>query len=327
VLTIFKSNQPFIKILVFLVAVLLCVPLFFSDVSLNSSVYFRFTPIFEQINAIKWLGFLLWIIIVVGEGLYLNYLANEFKLLNKNTHLPLILFVLLNGFSVAGLVLNSTHLLHLFLLLALHQMLLMYNERKVNFKVFNVGFFIGLASVIYLPVGMLMLLVWFVIRYVKPIYWKEYVASILGFVVPFVYVTFYYFINDNLTLENVLFLTSSTHIIEPNQLSVLEKMSWHYVVFIMLFAIFSTVFSLSYIQIQVVEVRKYITIILLLLVILFVSQLVFEPITRTNIYSYQLFIIPITIIFSIPLIEMKRTRIAEGIFYLFVLMIIGNYFI
>ena len=326
-LTIFKSNQPFIKILVFLVAVLLCIPLFFSDVSLNSSVYFRFTPIFEQINAIKWLGFLLWIIVVVGEGLYLNYLANEFKLLNKNTHLPLILFVLLNGFSAAGLVLNSTHLLHLFLLLALHQMLLMYNERKVNFKVFNVGFFIGLASVIYLPVGMLMLLVWFVIRYVKPIYWKEYVASILGFVVPFVYVTFYYFMNDNLTLENVLFLTSSTHIIEPNQLYVLEKMSWHYVVFIMLFAIFSTVFSLSYIQIQVVKVRKYITIILLLLFILFVSQLVFESFSKTSLFSYQLLIIPITIIFSIPLVEMKRTRIAEGIFYLFVLMIIGNYFI
>ncbi len=75
-LTIFKSNQPFIKILVFLVAVLICIPLFFSDVTLNSSTYFRFTPIFEQINTIKWLGFLFWIIVVVGEGLYLNYLAN-----------------------------------------------------------------------------------------------------------------------------------------------------------------------------------------------------------------------------------------------------------
>lgn len=326
-LTIFKSNQPFIKILVFLVAVLLYIPLFFSDVSLNSSAYFRFTPIFEQINAIKWLGFLLWIIVVVGEGLYLNYLANKFKLLNKNTHLPLILFVLMNGFSSAGLVLNATHSLHLFLLLALHQMLLMYNERKVNFKVFNVGLFIGLATVIYLPVGVLMLLIWFVIQYVKPIYWKEYVASILGFVVPFIYVAFYYFMNDNLTLENVFFLTLSTHIIEPNQLSVLEKMNWHYVVFIVLFAIFSTFYSLFYIQNQVVKVRKYITIILLFLFILFVSQLVFEPITKANIYSYQLFIIPLTIIYSIPLIEMKRTRISEGIFYLFILMIIGNYFI
>ncbi|MBW6483989.1 MAG: hypothetical protein K0B10_13135 [Vicingaceae bacterium] len=268
---------------------------------------------------------MLWIIVVVGEGLYLNYLANQFKLLNQNTHLPLILFVLLNGFSSAGLILNSTHLVHLFLLLALHQMLQMYNERKVNFKAFNVGLFVGLASVIYLPVVVLMLLVWFVIRYVKPIYWKEYVASILGFVVPCIYVGFYYFMNDNLTLENVFFLPSSTHIIETNQLSVFEKINWHYVVFIALFAIFSILFSYAHIQTQVVKVRKYITILLLLLLVLFVSQLVFEPITRTNIYSYQLFIIPLTIIFSIPLIEMKRTRIAEGIFYLFILMIIGNY--
>lgn len=326
-LSTFKSNQPFIKILVLLVTILLCIPMFFSDVSLNSSTYFRFSIFFEQINAIKWLGVLLWITVVFSEGLYLNYLANEFKLLNKNTHLPLILFVLLNGFSMGGLILNSTHLLQFFLLLALHQMLLMYNERKVNFKAFNVGVFVGLASVIYLPISGLMLLVWFVIRYIKPIYWKEYVASILGFVVPFIYVAFYYFMIDNLTMEKFFFLAPSTPIIEPNQLLVLEKMSWHYVIFIVLFAVFSLFFTLSYSLIQVVKIRKYITIFLLLLLVLVVIQLIFESTTRHGIFSYQILTIPLAIIFSIPLIELKRTKIAEGIFYLFILMLIGNYFV
>lgn len=306
-----------------MLTLLICMPLFFNDITVISSSYFRFSIFFNFINSIKWLNFLLWVIVIFCEGLYLNYLVNEFKITNQNTHFPLVLFVLLNGFSAAGLLLNQTHLIHLFLLLALHQLLLIYNERKATFKIFNAAFFLGIGTVFYLPFGVLIVLLWFVIRYVKPFYWKEYIVSILGFCVPFIYVVFYYFMTDNLTLNN-LFSNAEISLKEGLEM---PKIAWHYLVFIVLLTFFCIFFTFVHVQHLVVKIRKFIIIIFLLFVGILFTQLFFEPLTRSTIIGFQLITLPLSILISIPLIELKKTKIAKGIFYFLLLMLLGNYFV
>lgn len=302
---------------------LICIPLFFNEVTFFTSSYFRFDGLFKVINSIKALNYILWVILIFSEGLYLNYLANEFKIVNQNTHFPLAMFVLLNAFSIVGLQLSQVHFLNLFLLVVLHQMLLIYNERKANFTIFNAAFFVGIGAVLYLPFIVLMLLLWFVIRYIKPFYWKEYIVSIFGVVTPFLYVAFYYFMMNQLTINN-LFNLPTTALIEHSSTT---KLSWHFIIFIVLLLIFSVVYSVFHIQHLVVKTQKFITIILLLMIITALSQLIIEPVFSENVISFQFILIPLTVLISIVFTEFKKQKITQGIFYLLMLFLLGNYLI
>ncbi|MDT8411290.1 MAG: DUF6427 family protein [Vicingaceae bacterium] len=322
-LKIFKSNQPFVNVIVVLITIALGLPVFFTEPTVVDANLFRFSKFFNSVNNTSWLRYILWCIFTIGIGYYLNYVVNQYKLVNNNTHVPFIIYVVLQTLFPSALIFSPTQIITVFILFILHQSNELYNTRKETLKTFNLGFFMGLAAILYLPIGFLMLLVWFIMRYYKPPYWKEYIVSLIGVIVPFVYLFAYYFIFNKFSVDNILFIETaetSAPINESwslNQLLFFIKMG-----LIFLYALWHFVIAT---QKSVVRVRKYRSVMLLLILGIVLQHFIFLKNTTINADFFALLSIPLSLIIGNLLIEIKKKWIAETVFYLLLLLIIANY--
>jgi len=57
------------------------------------------------------------------------------------------------------------------------------------------------------------------------------------------------------------------------------------------------------------------------------TQFVIEPIFRGNFIGFQFILIPLTVLISIVFTEFKKQKITQGVFYLLLLFLLGNYLI
>ncbi len=323
-LKIFKSNQPFVNVIVVLVTIALGLPIFFTEPTAVDVNLFRFSEFFNSINKTTWLRYILWCIFTIGIGYYLNYIVNQYKLVNNNTHVPFIIYVVLQTLFPAALIFSPTQIIMVFILFILHQSNELYNTRKETLKTFNLGFFMGLAAILYLPIGFLMLLVWFIMRYYKPPYWKEYVVSLMGIFVPFVYLLAYYFIFNEFSIDKIFFIETATEISAPiNESWSLNQLLFFIVMgLVFLYALWHFVIAT---QKSVVRVRKYRSVILLLILGIVLQHFIFLKNATINADFFALLSIPLSIIISNLLIEIKKKWIAETIFIIFFVLMLINY--
>ena len=140
---VFKSNQKIVNVLVMLLAIILWLPSFFIGEDLSSLSLIS--------TKIKWLDTFISLFLVVGQAIYLNFIVNEFKLIQQNSHLTSLFLVVLNSSCLWLLDLNEVVIANTFLLIAFHQVLRLYDANSKLALLFNAGFLIAVASLIYLP--------------------------------------------------------------------------------------------------------------------------------------------------------------------------------
>lgn len=322
-LKIFKSNQPFVNVIVVLITIALGLPIFFTEPTIVDANLFRFSEFFNTVNNTTWLRYILWCVFTIGIGYYLNYIVNQYKLVNNNTHVPFIIYVVLQTLFPAALIFSPIQLITVFILVILHQSNELYNTRKETLKTFNLGFFMGLAAILYLPIGFLMLLVWFIMRYYKPPYWKEYVVSLMGAFVPFVYMLAYYFIFNEFSIDKIYFIETAEISAPTNESWSLNQLLFFIVMgLVFLYALWHFVIAT---QKSVVRVRKYRSVMLLLILGIVLQHFIFLKNTTINADFFALLSIPLSVIIGNLLIEIKKKWIAETIFIIFFVLMLINY--
>ena len=322
-LKVFKSNQPFVNVIVVLITIALGLPIFFTEPTFIDVKLFRFSDFFNSINSITWLRYILWCVFTIGIGYYLNHIVNHYKLANNNTHVPFIIYVVLQTLFPAALIFSPIQIITILILFMLHQANELYNTRKETLKTFNLGFFMGLAAMLYLPIGFLMLLVWFIMRYYKPPYWKEYIVSLMGAFVPFVYLLVYYFIFNEFSIDKIFFIETAEPATNFNGSWELNRLLFFIIMGLVFFyALWHFVIAT---QKSVVRVRKYRSVILLLILGVVLQHFIFLKNATINADFFALLSIPLSIIIGNLLIEIKKKWIAETIFIIFFVLMLINY--
>jgi len=323
VLKIFKSNQPFVNVIVVLITIALGLPIFFTEPTVVDANLFRFSEFFNSVNSTTWLRYILWCIFTIGIGYYLNYIVNQYKLVNNNTHVSFIIYVVLQTLFPSALIFSPIQIITVFILVILHQSNELYNTRKETLKTFNLGFFMGLAAMLYLPIGFLMLLVWFIMRYYKPPYWKEYIVSLMGVFVPFVYLLAYYFIFNEFSIDKIYFIETTETSAPINESWSLNQLLFFIVMgLVFLYALWHFVIAT---QKSVVRVRKYRSVMLLLILGIVLQHFIFLKNTTITPDFFALLSIPLSVIIGNLLIEIKKKWIAETIFIIFFVLMLINY--
>lgn len=322
-LKIFKSNQPFVNVIVVLITIALGLPIFFTEPTVVDANLFRFSEFFNSVNSTTWLRYILWCIFTIGIGYYLNYIVNQYKLVNNNTHVSFIIYVVLQTLFPSALIFSPIQIITVFILVILHQSNELYNTRKETLKTFNLGFFMGLAAMLYLPIGFLMLLVWFIMRYYKPPYWKEYIVSLMGVFVPFVYLLAYYFIFNEFSIDKIYFIETTETSAPINESWSLNQLLFFIVMgLVFLYALWHFVIAT---QKSVVRVRKYRSVMLLLILGIVLQHFIFLKNTTITPDFFALLSIPLSVIIGNLLIEIKKKWIAETIFIIFFVLMLINY--
>jgi hypothetical protein len=316
---VFKSNQRAINIVVIVFVVLLWLPSFYyhPDININKNSLFLF---FESVIDLRWLNSVVSILFIIGQAIYLNHIANEFKLVKNNTHLISLMFIVLNGLSMSILTFSPVLIINWIVLLVIHQVFSIYNLKSAFSLSFNVGLLIGIGVMFYLPIIVLIPLLWFGLIYTKTVLWREFALSIIGLLVPLSYGIGYYFLTDQFISFHFIDWSAPFFKYDYNLWSFY---SWIPFIFIGGLAIFGCFFYLLNSNSNTVRIRKHILLTVVVL-LLFLTTILING--RDFLSTYMLSTIPLSIIIAYFFNEIKKKWLDEIIFLAFIGVIILGYF-
>ena len=176
------------------------------------------------------------IIIVSGSSILLNYIVNENEMLPRHSYLPALFYVILMSCTPQLLTLHPVLFANIFLMLALHKLLGTYRRDTAFGQVFDAASLTGIAVLFYLPSILLFPVIWVGLVVLRPFIWREWIISLIGFVVPFLFAAVYYFWYDALVnvwndsvlwpIRNRFFQFNAT----PSFIALLSVLGWLFLV-------------------------------------------------------------------------------------------------
>jgi len=123
-------------------------------------------------------------------------LNNRYIFIPQRSTIPALLFVLI-GFSFVSLQHLTPALAALpFIVLSLNSVFASYRKDYAEGDYFLAGFYVALASIIYLPALVLVLMLFVAILIMRSFSWREWVAMLVGVVLPYVFLVSYYLFFD-----------------------------------------------------------------------------------------------------------------------------------
>ncbi len=319
-ISVFKSNQKLVNVLVVVLTIILWIPSFWFDnsIAIHQNSLFN---IVGEIRDMKVLNFLISVILISAQGIYLNYIVNEFKLIKNNTYLVALFFVLLNGMSPTFLVFNPVILANTFVLLALHQLFKLYNEKQPYSLLFNTGVLVAIGTLIFFPVIIIFPFIWIVLLYTGTPKWRDFIISIMGLFVPFIFYVTYYFLIDE--FSQILRLMEINNVIFIEKLSFDSGFTNYHFYILVVIGLFSGFKLAQTIQRSVIKIRKLKMIVLILMFLLTLTVLI-----KGNDYmaTYLLIATPFSIFLGNYFNEIKRTWLSEILFLSLIIGLVSSYF-
>ena len=186
-------------------------------------------------------------IIVLISALTLNNILVYHEVTPKNNLMPAFIFLLLMGSGLVSLNLFPLILTIPFFTWFLHPIYRVNDEPENNLAVFNASMILSVISMIYFPAVILFFLLWMILLVFGTFSGRNIIITFIGFFLPYVYLTLYYFWVDKLDIaieaysgffSNLLHFTASS--------DYLQYGLWAYFLFLMLFpAFFKITGSLS----------------------------------------------------------------------------------
>ena len=217
---LFRNNRPITLLFLPIAAI----ALWYSDFSLSTK------PAGDGLFLYNWLlsicGTSLFVtqlvavsLIIIGSILLYWILERNDILTNRN-FLPSLMYIVLLSCSGALIRLHPALLANIFLILALNPLIALYRNEDAFTQVYNLGLFFGLAVLSYLPVLVLLPLIWIGLLIYHSFNYREWTVAIVGLLTPFLFLFTYLFWNDKLNsfyTNEILYSLAQNH--TPSELA------------------------------------------------------------------------------------------------------------
>lgn len=131
-------------------------------------------------------------------ALWLNKIAIDFNLLFKKTYLPAFFFIIISSLYVEFFTLDAVTFSIMFQLLILVRLFRLYKTGNALSIAFDAGMYIAIASLFYLSILPWIFMVFIALLTFRKFDSREYLTAIIGMLIPFSMVAFYYYWNNNL---------------------------------------------------------------------------------------------------------------------------------
>lgn len=254
----------------------------------------------------------------ITAGFSFIAILNRHELIQKNSSLSGLVLVVFVSLHPLFLSLNPVSLSLWIFLFILHHLLIYYNKPEHLDRVFTIGFSACITALIYLP-GLLTLLYIFIgLILCRASSWRAWFAALIGFITPLIYLVAYGFFFDNLRAisdEYIHFFQSvriSVPHLSPDFLFIAGAGTLY-----ILWAIIKPMREID----RAVEFRAK-TNIIFWSAPFFLGSI---PITGSILPYHLLLIAPVaSLIIARTLLGMKKIRVAETLFIVYILIILSN---
>jgi len=251
------------------------------------------------------------------QSIVLNNLVINNNLLEKNTFLPALVYFVLMSALQPYCTFTPIHLTNLIWLLCINRVLKIYLKEDPYESIFIISMLISISALIYTQALFFLAFLWlcfFVYRIFK---WREWIISLLGFAIPFLFFAFYLFWNDNL---NFIAKFLNIFYFIPFHLNYKSIEFISSVIFV-LFSLFTVVKYQMYYKEKIVMLRKFSGVLVSFYAIGLLSV---YSLMQNELNHLMCIFIPVSIFASHLFLKLKRNWIAEILFFVLLIIIIVN---
>ncbi len=203
---LFRQNTLGQIIVILLAAIALWSQAFIQPVEVETST--RFAPLYEPIymllKQLPRLASGIALIIVLIEGAWLNYLLASRKIVNANSLLPTLVYVLLMSCDPNAQTITPQLIINIAIIAGCSQLYSDGSSHITFEKIFNAAFCIGFATLCYLPaIGYIVpfLLIFIVYKLYK---WRDITVAFFGLIAPYIVYFLYSYLNNRLQYNLIL---------------------------------------------------------------------------------------------------------------------------
>lgn len=198
-LCFFRTYQPLALFILPVIGVLLWLPALLAPPALSAE---HAMPLYEL--AAGWLAD--WppaaavsgLLLAVGGAFLLNYIITAHEVLARPSYLTALFYLILVSCTPQMLTLHPLLFSNIFIMLAVHNLFSSYRRDTAFGPAFDAGFLISLATLFYLPSIVIFPVIWVGLTVLRPFIWREWVISLFGLIVPFMFAAVYFFWFDKL---------------------------------------------------------------------------------------------------------------------------------
>ncbi len=322
---IFKANNPYNPILLFLYALLLKLPMFLYPV----------VPVAEQPDGFMYRMLLRWLkpagdsmpviysliafLLLVFQALYINRIVNNNRLMQKINHLPGMTYLLVTSLFSEWMYLSSPVVINTFTIFILSGLCNLYNQNNARGQIFNIGVMAGVATFFYFPSLAFGLLALTGIMVIRPFRLPEWIILLVGMATPYYFLISWLYLTDRLKEYEVPDVAVTIPVLRETTLGYIA------IVMVLLLLIAGASFVQLNLRRQVVQTRKsWGLVFLYLLFSLFIPFL-----NETDNFEYWLIAaLPVSVIASAAFLYPERKWFATLFHWgLVALVILNAYFL
>ena len=137
-------------------------------------------------------------LVSVFQIVYFNYVVNHRDVYPDRTFWPGLIYMLFMHISFDCLTLSPVLMSTSFLLLAFGTLIRQMDRRGATDEVFEVGFYIGIAALFYLPSALFIIWVALSLLFYTGATFRQYSLTVFGFLFPIAATVLFYYLRDSL---------------------------------------------------------------------------------------------------------------------------------
>lgn len=255
--------------------------------------------------------------ILIIESFIISAITGRFKILRLNNLLPSLVYILLMSFRQDFLTITPALISNFFIIILLYYLFDLYFTHNHLLHAFNVSFIVGLATLLIPENLFLLLLIWISFIIYRTYGLREWIISVTGIVIVFLFTASFYYLNDSLDV----FIQLYADYFESTQPG-LPSISGEFIPFILVIALFTLItlprmiFKLDE---NIIRTRKRLNVVIFLIII-GLGMIFINPANwHFNIY---LLFVPLSISISRLIISLKKERNKDWLLMLIILTII-----
>ena len=144
-------------------------------------------PVFDRIHGLPVIkGILGLALLILMAGVW-NRIVNKHSLLKQSTYFPFFFMLILLSCRSSLIGCYPALISSLFLVLFLDKLISSYKKENALSDIFDSGLFIGIATLFYIPSMLFIIVLWVGLFTVRTINGREWLCSIIGFSIPFIF--------------------------------------------------------------------------------------------------------------------------------------------
>lgn len=320
-LKFFGSSYIIQYVALFLIALVFWIPAFIYpqgmpvNNSLDTPLYLIISGLLGHIPfLVPYLAFLF----ILVQAILVNAILSFHELIPKNSLLAAFLFVVFFSTSPALQTIYPAMISIFLLIILLHLVFKMYGQEDNITTVFSIAMILSVSSMVYLPVIFLFIFLWQVFLIFRIFSWREWVVSIIGLALPYIYLLTYLWWTGRVQEYMEALIASGSNFLHPGPVPGFLQLSvWGIlVIFILLPAVLKIFPRLSTYNI---DMRKKLAAISWLAIIGGVIAL-----TGGNMVLNSITLLPVTILAAHYYSTLRRLVYQEIIIACFIILVLAQ---